>query len=43
MMTYKHIIVHINNRKSCAARLELAITLARRFDVHLTGSMLIQD
>lgn len=37
MMTYKHIIVHIDNRKSCAARLELAITLARRFDAHLTG------
>ncbi len=36
-MTYKHILVHIDNRKSCAARLELAITLARRFDAHFTG------
>ena len=37
MMTYKHIIVHIDSRKSCAARLELAIALARRFDANLTG------
>jgi nucleotide-binding universal stress UspA family protein len=36
-MAYKTILVHLDSGKRCAARLELAIGLARRFDAHLVG------
>jgi len=36
-MTYKTILVHVDNGKYCPARLDMAIHLARRFDAHLVG------
>lgn len=36
-MTYKTILVHVDNGKYCPARLNMAIHLARRFDAHLVG------
>lgn len=36
-MTYKTILVHVDNGKYCPARLNMAIDLARRFDAHLVG------
>jgi len=36
-MTYKTILVHVDNGKYCPARLDMAIGLARRFDAHLVG------
>lgn len=36
-MTYKTILVHLDNRPRCAERLELAFGLAAQFDAHLVG------
>ena len=36
-MTYKTLLVHVDNGKHCPARLDMAIRLARRFDAHLVG------
>jgi nucleotide-binding universal stress UspA family protein len=36
-MAYKTILVHLDSGKRCAARLELGIRLAQRFDAHLVG------
>lgn len=36
-MTYKTILVHVDNSKYCPARLDMAVRLARRFDAHLVG------
>jgi len=36
-MTYKTLLVHVDNGKHCPARLDMAIQLARRFDAHLVG------
>jgi nucleotide-binding universal stress UspA family protein len=36
-MVYKDLLVHIDSSSHCAARLALAVTLARRFGAHLTG------
>ena len=36
-MTYKTILVHVDNGKFCPARLEMAVHLTRRFDAHLVG------
>jgi nucleotide-binding universal stress UspA family protein len=36
-MTYKTILVHVDNGKYCPARLDIAVGLARRFDAHLVG------
>ncbi len=36
-MTYKTILVHVDNGKYCPARLDMAVRLARRFDAHLVG------
>lgn len=36
-MTYKTILLHVDAEPRAAARLELAIVLARRFDAHLIG------
>jgi len=36
-MGYKDLLVHIDSSPQCAARLALAVTLARRFAAHLTG------
>jgi nucleotide-binding universal stress UspA family protein len=36
-MNYKTILVHINSEKRCAARLELAIQLAKKYDACLVG------
>lgn len=36
-MPYKTILVHVDNGKRCAARLDIACRLARLSDAHLTG------
>lgn len=36
-MGLKNVLVHVDNSKRCAARLEAAIRLARTHDAHLTG------
>lgn len=36
-MTYKTILVHLDNRPRCAERLDLAFGLAAQFDAHLVG------
>ncbi|MDA1118758.1 MAG: universal stress protein [Proteobacteria bacterium] len=36
-MTYKTILVHLDNRPRCAERVNLAFGLAARFDAHLIG------
>ena len=36
-MTLRHLLVHVDASERCAARLELAIDLARRFEATLTG------
>jgi nucleotide-binding universal stress UspA family protein len=36
-MTYKTILVHLDDGKRAALRLEIAIRLARRFEAHLVG------
>ena len=36
-MTYKTILVHVDNGKYCPARVDMAVRLARRFDAHLVG------
>ena len=41
-MTYKTIVVHIDNRPRRAERLALAFTLARRFEAHLVGLFVLE-
>src|SRR5712664_8923 len=36
-MAYKDLLVHVDSSSHCAARLALAVTVARRFGAHLTG------
>jgi nucleotide-binding universal stress UspA family protein len=36
-MVYRDLLVHIDSSSHCAARLALAVMLARRFGAHLTG------
>ena len=36
-MTYKTILVHVDNGKYCPARVDMAVRIARRFDAHLVG------
>ena len=36
-MDFKDILVHVDNSKQCASRLDLAINLARKHKAHLTG------
>lgn len=36
-MSYKTILVHVDSGRRSAARIELAIALARRFDAHVVG------
>lgn len=36
-MSYKTILVHVDNGKRCPARLAIAIQMARRYDAHLVG------
>lgn len=36
-MTYRTLLVHVDNSRQCRARLELAVDLARRLPAHLTG------
>jgi len=36
-MSYKTILVHVDNGKRCPARMDIAIGMARRFDAHLVG------
>lgn len=36
-MTYRSLLVHLDDSPRCTARVDLAVTLARRFDAHLVG------
>ena len=42
-MAYKNLLVHIDDGKACAGRLEVAIGLARAYDAHLTGLYIAAD
>lgn len=36
-MTYRSLLVHLDDSPRCAIRVDLAVALARRFDAHLVG------
>ena len=42
-MAYKDLLVHVDDSKGCAARVEAAVELAIAHDVHLTGVSLLTD
>ena len=42
-MSYRDIMVHLDNTPACAARLEAAIVLAQRFDARITGFFVLAD
>lgn len=42
-MTYKNLLVYLDDRAGCAARLAMAIELARAHDAHLTGLYVAAD
>ena len=42
-MDYKTILVHLNNDRRCAERIEIAARLALAFDAHLTGLYLMRQ
>ena len=42
-MSYRDIMVHLDNTPACPARLEAAIDLVQRFDARLTGFFVLAD
>ena len=42
-MSIKNLLVHVDNSKHCATRLDVAIGLARTYDAHLAGIYAIPD
>jgi nucleotide-binding universal stress UspA family protein len=42
-MSYKTLLVHLDNSKSCAGRVAVALDLAERFDAHLVGLVVKVD
>jgi len=42
-MSFKNLLVHIDDGKACALRLEAAFALARELDAHLTGLYVAPD
>jgi nucleotide-binding universal stress UspA family protein len=42
-MTYKDLLVHVDDTRSCAARLRAAVDLAVAHEAHLTGVYMIAD
>jgi nucleotide-binding universal stress UspA family protein len=42
-MAYKDLLVHVDDSKGCAARVEAAVELAIAHDAHLTGVYLLTD
>lgn len=42
-MSYKTLLVHLDNSKSCAGRVAVALDLAERFDAHLVGLFVMVD
>ena len=42
-MTYRNLLVHVDDARSCAARVAFAIELAARHDAHLTGLYVIAE
>jgi nucleotide-binding universal stress UspA family protein len=42
-MAYKDLLVHVDDTRSCAARLQAAIELAIAHDAHLTGVYVVTD
>jgi nucleotide-binding universal stress UspA family protein len=42
-MSIKNLLVHVDNSKQCATRLNVAVDLARAYDAHLAGIYAIPD
>jgi len=42
-MTFKNLLVHVDNTEACAARIAAALTLAETHDAHLTGLALAAE
>ena len=42
-MAYKDLLVHVDDTRSCAARLQAAVDLAAAHEAHLTGVYIIAD
>ena len=42
-MAYKNLLVHIDDSKACAGRLDVAIALAQAYSAHLTGLYIAAD
>ncbi len=42
-MAYKNLLVHIDDSKACAERLDVAIALAQAHSAHLTGLYIAAD
>jgi nucleotide-binding universal stress UspA family protein len=42
-MSYKTLLVHLDNSRSCAKRIDVALDLAERFDAHLVGLFVMAD
>src|SRR4029450_13259824 len=42
-MVYKDLLVHVDDTRSCAARLQAAVALAAAHEAHLTGVYIIAD
>ena len=42
-MTYKDLLVHVDDTKGCAKRIEAAVDLAAAHEAHLTGVYIISE
>jgi nucleotide-binding universal stress UspA family protein len=42
-MAYKNLLVHVDDTRACAARVQAAIDLAMAYEAHLTGVYIITD
>ncbi len=42
-MAYKDLLVHVDDTRSCAARLQAAVDLAAAHEAHLTGVYIIAE
>ena len=42
-MTYRNLLVQVDESRSCARRIELAVALAAAHDAHLTGVYIISE
>ena len=42
-MSYRDLLVHVDDTKACAARIDVAIRMAAAYDAHLTGLYVIEE